>query len=135
VAHAATLILNCCRRRCAATHLNPTVRCLPNCAECSLEMYLAKLKGAFNMNRMAEKMAKPFQEALEIQHAIEHMMQGDQQRRELKVPGISAAVILPDGTTWLGVSGRSSETEAMHSDMLFGLASVATQFPKSRADC
>ena len=57
-------------------------------------------------------MAKPFQETL------------DQQRHELKVPGISAAVILPDGTRWLGVSGKSSDSEAMNSAMLFGLGSV-----------
>jgi len=80
------------------------------------------------MNRMAEKMAKPFQETLEIQHSIKHIIQGDQQRHELKVPGISAAVILPDGTTWLGVSGKSSDSEAMNSAMLFGLASVTKTY-------
>ncbi len=65
---------------------------------------------------MAEKMAKPFQETL------------DQQRTELEVPGISAAVILPDGTTWLGVSGKSSDSEAMTSAMLFGLGSVTKTY-------
>ena len=65
------------------------------------------------MNKMVEKMAKPFQETLEMQHSIKHIIQGDQQRRVLKVPGVSAAVILPDDTTWLGVSGKSSDSEAI----------------------
>jgi len=80
------------------------------------------------MNRIAKKMAKSFQETLEMQHSIEHIVQGDQQRHKFKVPGISAAVILPDGTTWLGVSGKSSESEAMNSTMLFGLASVTKTY-------
>ncbi|MDH4270366.1 MAG: beta-lactamase family protein [Candidatus Aminicenantes bacterium] len=65
---------------------------------------------------MSEKMAGPFQEAL------------DQKRTELEIPGISAAVILPDGTTWRGASGMSSENEAMHPTMLFGLASVTKTY-------
>lgn len=69
-----------------------------------------------NMNRMAEKTEKLFQETL------------DKQRDELKVPGVSAAVILPDGTTWLGVSGKSSDSEAMNSAMLFGLGSVTKTY-------
>lgn len=77
---------------------------------------------------MAEKMAKPFQETLAMQHSTKHLMQGDQQRQKLKVPGISAAVILPDGTTWLGVSGKSSDSEAVNSAMLFGLASVTKTY-------
>ena len=80
------------------------------------------------MNRMAEKMAKPFQETLEMQHSIEHIMQGGPPQHEMKVPGISAAVILPDGTTWIGVSGKSSDSEAMNSAMLFGLASVTKTY-------
>ena len=48
--------------------------------------------------QMAEEMAQPFQETLEIQHSIEHIIQGEQ-RHKLQVPGISAAVILPDCTT------------------------------------
>jgi len=77
--------------------------------------------------QMAEKMARPFQKTLEMQHSTEHIMQGEQ-RHELNVPGISAAVILPDGTTWLGVSGKSSDSEAMNSAMLFGLASVTKTY-------
>jgi D-alanyl-D-alanine carboxypeptidase len=77
---------------------------------------------------MAEKMARPFQETLEMQHSIKHLIQADQQGQKLKVPGISAAVILPDGTTWLGVSGKSSDSEAMNSAMLFGLASVTKTY-------
>jgi len=65
---------------------------------------------------MAEIMAKPFQEAV------------DQKRQELKVPGISAAVILSDGTTWLGASGKSSDSEAMNSALLFGLGSVTKTY-------
>ena len=77
--------------------------------------------------QMAEEMAQPFQETLEIQHSIEHIIQGEQ-RHKLQVPGISAAVILPDGTTWLGVSGKSSDSEAMDPAMLFGLASVTKTY-------
>jgi len=65
---------------------------------------------------MAEKMTQPFQETIE------------QKRQELEIPGVSAAVILPDGTTWLGVSGKSSDSESMNSDMLFGLASVSKTY-------
>ncbi len=64
----------------------------------------------------AEKIARPFQETL------------DQQRTELEVPGISAAVILPDGTTWLGKSGKSSDSEAMNSALIFGLGSVTKTY-------
>ncbi len=62
---------------------------------------------------MAENLTNSFQETLELQ------------RLQLHIPGLSAAVILPDGSTWRGVSGKSSDTEAMRSDMLFALASVA----------
>jgi D-alanyl-D-alanine carboxypeptidase len=76
---------------------------------------------------MARKMSKLFQETLDSQQAIEHAMQTDQ-RQELMVPGLSAAVILPDGSTWLGVSGKSSDREGMSSAMLFGLASVTKTY-------
>ena len=65
---------------------------------------------------MEEKMTKPFQETIE------------QQGQQWKIPGVSAAVVLPDGTTWLGVSGKSSDSEAMDSAMLFGLASVSKTY-------
>lgn len=65
---------------------------------------------------LAEKMTKPFQETIE------------QQRQHFKIPGVSAAVILPDGTTWLGVSGMSSDSEAMNSNMLFDLASASKTY-------
>ncbi len=52
----------------------------------------------------------------------------EQQRQQLKIPGISAAVVLPDGTTWLGVSGKSSEGGFMDSNMLFGLGSVSKTY-------
>jgi len=65
---------------------------------------------------MVEKVIKPFQNTI------------DERRLQLKVPGISAAVILPDGTTWLGVSGKSSNKEAMNSAMLFGLGSVTKTY-------
>jgi D-alanyl-D-alanine carboxypeptidase len=68
------------------------------------------------MKRRAERMATSFQETIE------------QQRRQLAVPGISAAVILPDGTTWRGVSGKSSDSEAIDSTMLFGLGSVTKTY-------
>jgi D-alanyl-D-alanine carboxypeptidase len=76
---------------------------------------------------MAEMMADPLQQALEAQQAREHLVQGFQQY-PVKVPGMSAAVILPDGSTWLGISGRSWDAEAMRSDLLFGLASVSKTY-------
>jgi D-alanyl-D-alanine carboxypeptidase len=63
-----------------------------------------------------ERMAKSFQETIE------------QQRQQLKIPGLTAAVILPDGTTWLGASGKASDSEAMDSGKLFGLASVSMTY-------
>ena len=83
--------------------------------------------GCLEQVQVAEKRAEPFQETLEMQHSIEHNMQGEQ-GDALKVPGISAAVILPDGTTWSGVSGKSSDSEAMNSAMLFGLSSVTKTY-------
>ena len=65
---------------------------------------------------MTENQTKPFQETIE------------QQRQQFKIPGVSAAVILPDGTTWLGVSGMSSDSQAMDSDMLFGLGSASKTY-------
>jgi D-alanyl-D-alanine carboxypeptidase len=72
--------------------------------------------GCQRQTLMTEELTKPFQETLE------------QQRRRFDVPGVSAAVILPDGTTWLGVSGMSSDTQAMEPDMLFGLASASKTY-------
>ena len=65
---------------------------------------------------IAEKMTNPLQETL------------DQQQLELQIPGISAAVIFPDNSTWLGTSGKSSNSEAINSDMLFGLGSVTKTY-------
>lgn len=76
---------------------------------------------------MADTMADPFQRVLDEQQAREHLVQGFQ-RYPVKVPGMSAAVILPDGSTWLGVSGKSSDAEAMSSDLLFGLASASKTY-------
>ena len=72
--------------------------------------------GCQRQTSMAEELAKPFQETIE------------QQRRRFNIPGVSAAVILPDGTTWLGVGGMSSNRQAMEPDMLFGLASVSKTY-------
>ena len=73
-------------------------------------------------------MTKPFQETLDSQRATEHLMQGDQPGHMAKLPGLSAAVILPDGTLWLGASGKSSESQAMNSALRFGLASVSKTY-------
>lgn len=72
--------------------------------------------GCQRQTLMAEKMTKPFQETIE------------QKRQQYNIPGVSAAVILPDGTTWLGVSGMSSDSQAMDSNMLFGLASASKTY-------
>ena len=86
------------------------------------------LAGCQEQTQRSEKMTESFQNTLEKHHSLKHVIQGDPQRRELEVPGISAAVILPDGTAWLGVSGQSSESEAMNSAMLFGLGSVTKTY-------
>lgn len=72
--------------------------------------------GCQRQTLMAEKLTKPFQETIE------------QQMQQFKIPGVSAAVILPNGTTWLGVNGKSSDSQAMDSDMLFGLASASKTY-------
>jgi D-alanyl-D-alanine carboxypeptidase len=38
--------------------------------------------------------------------------------------GISAAAVLPNGETWLGVSGKSHDTVAVKPDMLFAIGSI-----------
>ncbi len=50
------------------------------------------------------------------------------QRKMLKIPGVSVAVILPDNSRWLGVSGRSSDSIEVNSNMLFGLGSVTMTY-------
>ena len=85
------------------------------------------IAGCQKQTSMAEEMTEPLQETLDRQQSIKHLMQGEQQY-EVTVPGLSAAVILPDGTTWLGVSGKSSDSEDMNSDLLFGLSSVTKTY-------
>ncbi len=60
----------------------------------------------------ARELAQPFQDTI------------DQLRKENGLQGISAAVILPDGSMWLGASGISSDTEAMDSSKRFGLGGI-----------
>lgn len=38
--------------------------------------------------------------------------------------GASAAIIFPDGKTWIGVSGISHDTVAIHPDMIFAIGSI-----------
>ena len=52
----------------------------------------------------------------------------DQYRETGHIKGISAAVILPDNRIWLGVSGMSSETDSITTDMLFGIGSVTKSY-------
>lgn len=49
----------------------------------------------------------------------------DEQRATQGVPGMSAAIIMANGETWLGTSGQSSQAEAVRPEMLFGLGSVS----------
>lgn len=72
--------------------------------------------GCQGQTSMADKLTKSFQETIA------------EQRLRSNIPGVSAAVILSDGTTWLGVSGMSSERQVMEPDMLFGLASVSKTY-------
>ena len=82
------------------------------------------MTGCQEQATMAEELAEPLQATLDMQRSVKHIMQGEQ-RAALEVPGLSAAVILPDGSTWLGASGKSSESESMDTAMLFGLASAS----------
>lgn len=52
----------------------------------------------------------------------------NEQRQQRNIAGISAAVILPDGSMWLGASGMSSDTIAMDNTMVFGLGSVTKTY-------
>jgi D-alanyl-D-alanine carboxypeptidase len=45
-----------------------------------------------------------------------------------KGKGISAAVILPDGSTWMGVSGVSYGSVSIETDMRFGAGSITKNF-------
>ena len=72
--------------------------------------------GCIKQPQMANQMIQPFQQIL------------DQQRQEYSVPGLSAAVILPDSTIWVGSSGHSSDSEAVDASMLFGLGSVTKTY-------
>ena len=83
--------------------------------------------GCQNSVPMAEEMATPLQETLDTQRSRKHAFQGEQ-GLALEVPGLSAAVILPDDSVWLGASGKSSERESMDPAMLFGLASVSKTY-------
>jgi D-alanyl-D-alanine carboxypeptidase len=65
---------------------------------------------------LADKLEKQFQDIL------------DKQQQSLNIPGISVAVILPDNSKWLGVSGKSSDNEKINSNMLFGLGSVTMTY-------
>lgn len=38
--------------------------------------------------------------------------------------GVSAVAVLPNGETWLGVSGKSHDTVAVKPDMLFAIGSI-----------
>lgn len=67
-------------------------------------------------NLIPDKLVKLFQGTL------------NQQREVLKIPGVSVAVILPDGSKWLGVSGKSSHSVEVNSKMLFGLGSVTMTY-------
>ena len=75
----------------------------------------------------ANELAEPFQATLDMQRSVKHIIQGEQ-RLALEVPGLSAAVILPDGSTWIGASGKSSDSESMDTTMLFGLASASKTY-------
>ncbi|MDX9956210.1 MAG: serine hydrolase domain-containing protein [Anaerolineae bacterium] len=52
----------------------------------------------------------------------------NEQRQQRNIAGISAAVILPDGSMWLGAGGMSSDTEAMDATKVFGLSSVTKTY-------
>ena len=48
----------------------------------------------------------------------------DEGLRRCEVKGGSVAVIFPDGTVWLGVSGISHDTVKMSPDMSFAIGSI-----------
>lgn len=54
----------------------------------------------------------------------------DSTRSANNLPGVSAAIIMPDNTIWTGVSGFSdpANNEAITKDMLFGIGSLTKTF-------
>lgn len=67
-------------------------------------------------NFLTDNLEKQFQKTLK------------EQQLTLRMPGISAAIILPDNSKWLGVSGKSSDTSDVNSNMVFGLGSVTMTY-------
>ena len=92
-------------------NINRSLGLIPLFAVCSL-----LVTGCQRQILIDENLTKLFQETIE------------QRREQFNIPGVSAAVILPDGATWLGISGMSSDSQAMDSDMLFSLASVSKTY-------
>jgi D-alanyl-D-alanine carboxypeptidase len=52
----------------------------------------------------------------------------DKRRSSFGIVGVSAAIVMPDNRSWVGVTGRSSESERVASDMLFGIGSVTKSY-------
>jgi D-alanyl-D-alanine carboxypeptidase len=52
----------------------------------------------------------------------------DKEIKRHKVKGVTASVIFPDGSTWIGVSGISHDTIAMKPDMVFAIGSITKNF-------
>jgi D-alanyl-D-alanine carboxypeptidase len=62
--------------------------------------------------------SSPISPEEELQHAL------NSEIRNHGIPGVSAAIVFPDGSVWTGVSGLSHDSVAMAPDMAFAIGSV-----------
>ncbi|MBN2565290.1 MAG: beta-lactamase family protein [Candidatus Eisenbacteria bacterium] len=102
-----------------------TGRMILSCIVLACTMTLA---GCGRGEPMADTVAESLQAELETQRATKHMVLGVEGQTQAEAPGLSAAVILPDGSVWTGTAGISSATEPMTPEMRFGLASVTKTY-------
>lgn len=84
----------------------------------------------FLVNGCGEKKAPEKAEKKAVDSELSGKLQSilDDYRESMNIKGISAAVILPENRIWRGVSGMSSETDSITSDMLFGIGSVTKSY-------
>lgn len=52
----------------------------------------------------------------------------DASRRVIGAPGVQAAIVFPDGTTWMGAAGSSDEAVPVQDETLFAVGSITKPF-------
>jgi len=89
---------------------------------------IVTITGCGGQEPMADTMAETLQAELDAQRSVKHMVLGVEGQIEAEVPGLTAAVILSDGSVWTGAAGMSSATDSMTAELRFGLASVTKTY-------